>query len=234
MPLSPPAPERAQQLLAQLERYGSHENGKLAVGRRLLQDHPDLPLTGLAISRSTCPEPGRPLHSLILRVGEHDTDGITAWARALGTEPVIDGARCRHPGRHERLLPRHLRPASAPVRWPRPRRQHHARLGPVRRLSHLHRMADSQRFGGSPGTLPVIWMYAQDGHTQDFGSLDRCPACERPSRGLDYHPETRQRVHACPFPACRHQWPVTDTPWPAPIPAATEHHHDVRAALATR
>ncbi|WP_143669661.1 MULTISPECIES: hypothetical protein [unclassified Streptomyces] len=46
MPLSPPAPARAQQLLAQLERYGSRENGQLAVGRRLLQDHPDLPVTG--------------------------------------------------------------------------------------------------------------------------------------------------------------------------------------------
>lgn len=34
MPLSPPAPERAQLLLAQLERYGSRENGQLAVGRR--------------------------------------------------------------------------------------------------------------------------------------------------------------------------------------------------------
>ncbi|MFE4823345.1 hypothetical protein ACFRFU_44560 [Streptomyces sp. NPDC056704] len=78
MPLSPPAPARARQLLAQLERYGSRENGQLAVGRRLLQDHPDLPLTGFAISRSICPEPGRPLHSLIPRVGEHDTDGITA------------------------------------------------------------------------------------------------------------------------------------------------------------
>ncbi|MCX5091843.1 hypothetical protein OOK36_23775 [Streptomyces sp. NBC_00365] len=61
----------------------------------LLKEHPDLPLTGFAIASSFCPEPGRPLHSLILRLGEHDTDGITAWARALGTEPVIDGARYR-------------------------------------------------------------------------------------------------------------------------------------------
>ncbi|MFJ9478789.1 hypothetical protein ACIRRI_27850 [Streptomyces mirabilis] len=40
----------------------ARENRQIAVGRRLLQDHPDLPLTGFAISRSICPEPGRPLH----------------------------------------------------------------------------------------------------------------------------------------------------------------------------
>ncbi|WP_217239818.1 hypothetical protein [Streptomyces sp. AC555_RSS877] len=57
MLLSPPAPERAQLLLAQLERYGSRENGQLAVGWRLLQEHPYLPLTGFAISRGVCPEP---------------------------------------------------------------------------------------------------------------------------------------------------------------------------------
>ncbi|MET7973181.1 hypothetical protein ABZW44_08845 [Streptomyces mirabilis] len=74
----------------------------------------------------------------------------------------------------------------------------------------------------------MTWMYAQDGHTQDLG-FDRCPACGRPSRSLDYHPETGQRVHVCPSPACRHQWPADD----APSSAAAEHHHD-RAALATR
>ncbi|MFE7934319.1 hypothetical protein ACFU6S_37520 [Streptomyces sp. NPDC057456] len=93
MPLSPLAPERVQQLLAQLERNGPRENGQLAVGRRLLREHPDLPLTDFAIASSSRPEPGRPQHNLILRLKEHDTEGITAWARALGTEPVIDGAR---------------------------------------------------------------------------------------------------------------------------------------------
>ncbi|MET7979509.1 hypothetical protein ABZW44_42310 [Streptomyces mirabilis] len=86
----------------------------------------------------------------------------------------------------------------------------------------------------TPGALPVTWMYAQDGHTQDLGSLDHRPACARPSRGLDYHPETGLRVHACPSPACRHQWPVTDVPRPSPILAATEHRQDHRAVHAAR
>lgn len=92
MPVNPPAPERAQRIPAQLEQYGSRDNGQLAVGRQLLEDHPGLPLVGFVIASSIRPAPGHPLHSLILCVGEHDTNGITAWARALGTEPVIDGA----------------------------------------------------------------------------------------------------------------------------------------------
>lgn len=43
----------------------------------------------------------------------------------------------------------------------------------------------------TPGALPVTWMYAQDGHTQDLSDPVHCPACRRPSRGLDYHPTTR-------------------------------------------
>ncbi|MCX4579846.1 hypothetical protein OHB41_43100 [Streptomyces sp. NBC_01571] len=95
MPMNPPAPERTQQLLAQLERYASLQTGQLAAARRLLREHPSLPLSGFGISSSVFPKPGRPLHSLILHIGAHDTDGVTAWARALGTEPLIDGARDR-------------------------------------------------------------------------------------------------------------------------------------------
>ncbi|MFD8655027.1 hypothetical protein [Streptomyces mirabilis] len=291
MPLSPPAPERALQLLAQLERYGSRENGQLAVGRRLLQDHPDLPLTGFAISRSICPEPGRPLHSLILRVGEHDTDGITAWARALGTEPAIDGARYRLDTAvdgigiwaaatlledaydmeqavfipsgddvsftHRDLLVTEfgedgdlLFIGHPPVREVLATTSAYYRDTCGQRLRPFdgHVLADSITRGwgrfvayptrtewqirsvsqDTPGALPVTWMYAQDGHTQDLG-FDRCPACGRPSRGLDYRPETGRRVHVCPSPVCRHQWPVDD----APGSVAAEHHQD-RAALATR
>ncbi|MDQ1051917.1 hypothetical protein [Streptomyces sp. V4I2] len=292
MPLSPPAPERIQLLLAQLERYGSRENGQLAVGRRLLQEHPDLPLTGFAISSSMCPEPGRPLHSLILRVGEHDTDGITAWARALGTEPVIDGARYRLDTildgigiwgsatipedaydmdqavfvpsgddvsfTHRGLLATEfgedgdlLFSGHPPVREVLAATSVYYRHTCGQRLRPLdgHALADSITRGwcrfvayptrtdwrirraseDTPGALPVTWMYAQDGHTQDIGDPVRCPACARPSRGLDYHSETGQRVHVCPSPACRHQWPVDD----APSPAAAEQHQE-HAALAVR
>ena len=82
----------------------------------------------------------------------------------------------------------------------------------------------------TPGALPVTWMYAQEGDTQDLSDPVHCPACGRSSRGLDYDHVTGQRVHVCPSPACRHQWPVADSP----SPAAAEHHQDDRAALATR
>lgn len=64
------------------------------------------------------------------------------------------GSASGGPCHHERLLPRLLRPAPARVRRARPCRQHHPRLGPVRRLSHPHRMADPQRFGGHPRRPP--------------------------------------------------------------------------------
>lgn len=53
----------------------------------------------------------------------------------------------------------------------------------------------SAAFRRTPRRPPVTWMYAQDGHTQDLG-FDRCPACGRPSRGLDYHlrPGARTRL----------------------------------------
>lgn len=95
MPISPPAPERAPQLLAHLQRFPSLQTGQLEAARRLLRQHPGLPLDSFGISSSIYPEPGRPQHSLILRLGAHDTAGITAWAHALGTEPLIDGARHR-------------------------------------------------------------------------------------------------------------------------------------------
>ncbi|MFD3932625.1 hypothetical protein [Streptomyces sp. NPDC058614] len=292
MPITPPAPERAQQLLAQLERYGSRENGQLAVGRRLLRDHPGLPLTGFAISNSVCPEPGRPLHSLILRVGEHDTDAITAWARALGTEPVIDGARYQLDTAldgigiwasatiseatyamdqavfaptvddvsftHRGLLVTEfgedgdlLIVGHPPVRDVLAVTSFYYRHTCGQRLRAFdgHVLADSitRRWGrfaayptrtewqfrsvpmDTPGALPVTWMYAQEGDTQDLGNPAHCPACGRSSRGLDSDRVTGQRVHVCPSPACQHQWPVDDTP----SPAAAEHHQD-RAALATR
>ncbi|KOG43702.1 hypothetical protein AQJ84_09240 [Streptomyces resistomycificus] len=83
----------------------------------------------------------------------------------------------------------------------------------------------------TPGALLVTWMYAQDSHTQDIADPVHNPACGRPSRGLDYDPQTCHRVHLCPSPACRHQWPADDFPTPSDH-AATEH--DQRPALATR
>ncbi|MFE7359206.1 hypothetical protein ACFU8Q_40590 [Streptomyces sp. NPDC057543] len=79
----------------------------------------------------------------------------------------------------------------------------------------------------TPGALPVTWMYAQD-----LGDPVHCPACGRPSRGLDYDRVTGQRVHLCPAPDCRHQWPIDDSPDSSPDQAATEQ--DQRAALAAR
>ena len=83
----------------------------------------------------------------------------------------------------------------------------------------------------TPGALPVTWMYAQEGDTQDLSDPVHCPACRRLSRGLDYDHETGQRVHLCPSPACRHQWPVDDSPT-SPDHTATEQ--DQRAALTAR
>ncbi|WP_157880884.1 hypothetical protein [Streptomyces griseoruber] len=297
MPISPPVPERAQQLLAQLERFGSREHGQLAIGRRLLREHPDLPLTGFAIAGSFCPEPGRPLHSLILHVGEHDTDGITAWARALGTEPVIDGARYRldtaldgigiwasatipetdydldqavfvptaddvsftlrgllvtelgedgdllfigHPparevlavtsayyrhicGQRLRAYGDHVLTDSITRGWAR------FVAYPTREDWRIRSASQD-----TPGALPVTWMYAQEGDTQDIGNPVHCPACGRHSRRLDYDHETGQRVHLCPLPDCRHQWPVDDSLEPSPTPEAIEHHQDQRTAVATR
>jgi hypothetical protein len=235
------------------------------------------------------PEPGRLLHSLILRVGDHDTDGITAWARALGTEPVIDGARYRLDTAVDGIgiwasatLPEDVYDMEQAVFIPSGDDVSFTHRGllvtefgedgdllfighpPVREVlattSAYYRDTCGQRlrpFDGhalaitrgwcrfvayptrtewqirsasedTPGALPVTWMCAQDGHTQDLG-FDRGPDCGRPSRGLDYHSETGQRVHVCPSPDCRHQWPIAD----APSSAAAEYHHD-RAALATR
>ncbi|MFF3208369.1 hypothetical protein [Streptomyces sp. NPDC002962] len=271
MPLSPPGPERAQQLLAQLERNGPRENGQLAVGRRLLREYPDLPLTGFAIASGSRPEPGRPQHSLILRLEEHDTDGITAWARALGTEPVIDGARhqldtaldgigiwasATVPEANYDLDQAVFVPSGDDVSF-----THRVLLvtdfgedgdllfighPPVREVlaatsayyRHIcgqrlraygdHVLADSITRGrcrfvayptredwrirsvppDTPDALPVTWMRAQDGDLQDLSNPVHCPACKRPSRGLDYDRESGQRVHLCPSPDCRHQWPV--------------------------
>ncbi|MGW1675650.1 hypothetical protein [Streptomyces sp. NPDC002324] len=291
MPISPPAPERTKHLLTQLERYGSRENGQLAVGRRLLEDHPDLPLTGFAISSSMCPEPGRPLHSLILRLGEHDTDGITAWAHALGTEPVIDGARYQLDTALDGIgiwasatTPEADYDTDAAVFVPTaddvsftlrgllvtefgedgdlvfvghpPAREvlavtsayYRHICGQRLRAFDGHVLADSIIRGwgrfvayptrtdwrlrsvpqDTPGALPLTWMYAQEGDTQDLGTLVNCPACGRSSRGLDYHHETGQRVHLCPSPHCRHQWPVDD------FPTSSDHTADQQAPLAAR
>ncbi|WP_019074411.1 hypothetical protein [Streptomyces hokutonensis] len=292
MPISPPLPERAQQLLAQLERYASRESGQIAVGRRLLENHPDLPLAGFAISSSISPEPGRPQHSLILRVDEHDTAAIAAWAHALGTEPVIDGARHQLDTAldgigiwgtatipeadydmdraafipsgddvsftHRGLLVTEigedgdlLFSAHPPMREVLAATSAYYRHTCGQRLRPFdgHALADSIKRGwarcvayptrtewqirrateDTPGALPVTWMYAQDGRTQDLGSVEHCPACGRPSRGLDYDRVSGQRVHVCPSPACLHKWPVDDTP----SPAADDHRHDSEA-LATR
>jgi hypothetical protein len=273
MPISPSVPERAQRLLAQLERYGSLESGQLAVGRRLLTDHPDLPLHGFAIACNMRPEPGHPAQSLILRVGEHDTAGITAWARALGTEPVIDCARYRLDTVLDGIgiwgsatIPEAAYDMDQAVFIPSDDDVSFIRRGllvteleedgdllvighpPAREVlaatsayyRHIcgqrlrpfdgHSLVDSVSRGwcqfvayptrtdwqiryasqDTPGALPVTWVYAQDGHTQDLGSLGRCPVCACYSRGLDYDRESGQRVHVCPSPACRHQWPIID------------------------
>ncbi|WP_327749895.1 hypothetical protein [Streptomyces europaeiscabiei] len=294
MPLSPQKPERTKHLLTQLERYGSRENGQLAVGRRLLADHPDLPLTGFAISSSMCPEPGRPLHSLTLRLGEHDTDGITAWAHALDTEPAIDGARYRLDTALDGIglwasatIPEADYDTDAAVFVPTAADVSFTLRGllvtefgedgdlvfvghpPAREVlavtsayyRHIcgqrlrpfdgHVLADSIIRGwgrfvayptrtdwrlrsvpqDTPGALSLTWMYAQEGDTQDLCTPVHCPACGRSSRGLDYHHETGQRVHLCPSPRCRHQWPVDDFPTSSDHTATEQDQH---AALAAR
>lgn len=268
--ISPPTPHHGQ-LLAQLEGYGSHERGQLAVARQLLTEYPDLPLHGFAISSRIWPEPDRPQHSLILRVGEHDTAGITAWAQALGTEPVIDGARYQLDAALDSIgiqavatVPETTYDMNRAVFSPSGSDVSFIHQGllmtelgedgcllvgghpPVRNVlaatSAYYRHTCGQRlraYSGSvltdsitrdwvrfvayptrtewqirsasentPGALPVTWMQAQDGDTQDLGPVDHCPTCGRPSRGLDYHPATGQHVHACPSPVCRHQWPA--------------------------
>ncbi|WP_316779659.1 hypothetical protein [Streptomyces sasae] len=93
MTISPSTTEHGKRLLERLERFATRNDGQVAVARRLLADHPDLPLFGFMVSHSIEPEPGKPAHSLILQVGQYNTDAIAAWASALGTEPAIDGAR---------------------------------------------------------------------------------------------------------------------------------------------
>jgi hypothetical protein len=267
----------SQRLLEQLERFTTRDDGQVAVGRRLLADRPDLPLFGFAISHSIEPEPGKPDHSLILRVGEHDTQAITAWAMALGTEPIIDGARhtlttaidgigiwaaatvpedeydmdaavftptsddvtCTYRGLlvteigedGDLLIVGHppvrdvlaatstyyrdtcgqrLRPFygedladSVDRRWVRFVAYPNRREWQIRNASK-----------DTPGALPATWMHAQNGHTQDLGDVEHCPNCGRPSRGLAYDSVNGQRVHVCPSPTCRHQWPVTGSPSP--------------------
>ncbi|MEU0390489.1 hypothetical protein [Streptomyces chartreusis] len=268
----------SQRLLEQLERFTTRGDGQVAVGRRLLADHPDLPLFGFAISHSIEPEPGTPAHFLILRVGEHNTDAITAWAKALGAEPVIDGARhtltaaidgigiwatatvpddvydveqavftptdadvtCSYRG----LLVIELGEdgdllflGQPPLRDVLAATSAYYRDTCGQRLRPFegHDLADSVARGwgrfvayptrsewqlqtcseDTPGAMPVTWMYAQDGDTQDLAAVvEHCPTCGRPSRGLAYDPVNGQRVHVCPSPTCRHQWPVADSPPP--------------------
>ncbi|MBL1086817.1 hypothetical protein JK359_33470 [Streptomyces actinomycinicus] len=277
MTTSPPAAEHGQRLLEQLERFTTRDDSQAAVGRRLLADHPDLPLCGFAISHSIEPEPGKPEHSLILRVGEHNTDAIAAWAKALGAELVVDGARHRlttvldgigiwasatipedeydmdgavftptgddvsgtyrgllvteigedgdlliigHPpvrdvlaatsSYYRHICGQRLRPFdgrdladSVARRWGR------FIAYPTRREWQIRDASDD-----TPGALPITWMCAQDGDTQDIGDVEHCPTCGRPSRGLAYDPVNGQRVHLCPSPTCRHQWPVAESSSP--------------------
>ena len=280
MTISPPAAERGQRLLDQLERFTTRSDGQVAVGRRLIADHPDLPLFGFAISHSIKSEPGKPDHSLTLQVGEHDTDAITAWAKALGTEPVIDGAchilttamdgigiwatatvpeneydmegaaftptnedvSCTYRGLLVTCLGEDgdlLLVGHPPLRDVLAATSAYYRETCGQRLRPFdgHDLADSvtRRWGrfvayptraawqvrsvpeDTPGAVPVTWMYAQDGHTQDLSTpVARCPNCQRPSRGLDYDPVAGQHNHVCPSPTCRHRWPLTESPTPTP------------------
>ncbi|MET8411079.1 hypothetical protein ABZV34_23755 [Streptomyces sp. NPDC005195] len=271
MPINPPAPERTQHVLAQLEQYASLQIGQLAAARRLLRQHPSLPLDSFGISSSITPEPGRPQHSLILRLGAHDTAGITAWARALDTEPLIDGARHRLntalddigiwasatvPETEYDMDQAAFTPTAddvtdtiggllvtdsgddgdlliighPPVRDVLAATSAYYRetCGLRLRAFDGHVLADNihrdwgefvayltraeWRFNSvtedAPSAVPVTWMYARDSHSQDIGAPAPCPACRRPGRGLDYHPQTGQRIHLCPSPLCGHQWPV--------------------------
>ncbi|MCX4581057.1 hypothetical protein OHB41_49795 [Streptomyces sp. NBC_01571] len=290
MPISPPAPERAPRLLTHLQQFTSLQTGQLDAARRLLRQHPSLPLDSFGISSSIYPEPGRPQHNLILRLGAHDTAGITAWARALGTEPRIDGARHRlntvldgigiwasatvpetdydmdqavfvptaddvtetirgllvtdYGDDGYLLITGHppLRDVLAVTSA-----YYRETCGVRLRAFDGRALADniSRSWGqfvayptreewqlrsvpeDTPGALPVTWMYARDGHTQDIGAPVHCPTCGRPSRGLDYDSETGDRVHLCPAPVCRHRWHVDHCPTsPGLAPDA-----DQRAAL---
>ncbi|MFF7764266.1 hypothetical protein [Streptomyces griseorubiginosus] len=275
MTISPPSAERGQQLLQRLEQFTTRNDGQVAVARRLLADHPDLPLFGFAISRTIEPEPGKPAHSLILCVGEYNTDAITAWASALGAELVIDGARHTLSTAIDGIgiwasavVHDDVYDIEGSVFTPTPddvtctyRGLLVTSLGedgtllivghpPARDVlaatSAYYRGTCGQRlrpFGGNnladsigrswgrfiaypnrrdwqlqpcwentPGAMPVTWMYTEEGATQDLGDVEHCPTCGRPSRGLAYSPMNGQRVHVCPSPACRHQWPVTDSP----------------------
>ncbi|MFI6658082.1 hypothetical protein ACIBL8_21465 [Streptomyces sp. NPDC050523] len=279
MPISPPSAERTQHLSEQLERFTTRDDGQVALGRRLIADHPGLPLCGFAISHSIEPEPGTPEHSLILQVGEHDTDAITAWANALGAQPVVDGARhtltatldgigiwatatvaeddydmdqavftptsddvtCSYRGLlvteigedGDLLLVGHppvrdvLAVTSAYYRDTCGQRLRpfdgydltdsiNRRWG--RFVAYPTRTEWQVRFvpSDTPGAIPVTWMHAHDGHTQDLASVvERCPNCRRPSRGLAYDPLEGHRVRVCPSPACRHRWPLADSPTPS-------------------
>lgn len=279
MTISPPDTEHGHRLLEQLERLTTRNDGQVAVGRRLLADHPDLPLFGFAISHSIEPEPGTPAHSLILHVGEHDTAALTAWATALDTEPVIYGARHTLTTAVDGIgiwatatIPEDAYDMDAAVFTPTVDDVSdiyrdllvtwigedgdllivgHPPLGDVlaatsytyrttcgQRLRQYdgHDLADSihRRWGrfvayptrtewqihsvpeDTPGAIPVTWMHAQDGDTQDLAShVEHCPNCRRPSRGLDYHPGDGHRVRVCPSPTCRHRWPLTDSPTPS-------------------
>lgn len=283
MTISPPAAEHGQRLLEQLERFTTRDDGQVAVGRRLLADHPDLPLFGFAISHSIEPEPGKPEHSLILRVGEYNTDAITAWASALGTELVIDGARhtlttaidgigiwataivhdddydidgavftptdddvsCIYRGLLVTCIGEDgalLIVGHPPARDVLAATSAYYRDTCGQRLRPFqgNDLADSIKrswgrfiayptrsewqlqpcWESTPGAMPVTWMYAEDGDTQDLGDVEHCPTCGRPSRGLAYDAVNGQRVHVCPSPTCRHQWPVTDSP----SPTSTKEH----------
>ncbi|MFJ2007933.1 hypothetical protein [Streptomyces chartreusis] len=276
MPISPATAHHRQRLIEQLERFTTRDDSQVAVGRRLLDDHPDLPLHGFGIAHSMEPELGEPHHLLIVLVGEHNTHAITAWGSALGTEPVIDGARhtlttvldgigiwatatipeddydmnqavftptiddvsgtyrgllvtwigedgdlliVGHPPARDvlsaasyyyrnacgqRLRPYNGRDLADSIdrRWGR------FVAYPTRTEWQLRDAAED-----TPGAVPVTWMHAQEGDTQDLSSVvARCPSCQRPSRSLDYDPVEGHRVHMCPSPACRHRWPLSDSP----------------------
>lgn len=300
MTISPPTAEgvskgnahpAGQRLLEQLERFTTRDDGQVAVGRRLLADHPDLPLFGFAISHSIEPEPGEPAHSLILRVGEDNTDAITAWAKALGTEPVIDGARhtltavmdgigiwaaATIPeaeydmdqavftptgddvsGTYRGLLATWIGEdgdllivGHPPVRDVLAATSYYYRDTCGQRLCPYdgHDLADSidRRWGrfvayptrtewqirsvpeDTPGAVPVTWVHAQDGHTQDLGDVEHCPTCGRPSRGLAYDPVNGRASTSAPHPPAGTSG-RSPTPRPRPARRSTPNavrHHD--------
>lgn len=266
------AAEHTQRLLEQLTRCTTRTDGQVAVARRLLADHPDLPLSGFTVSHTLEPEPGKPQHWLILRVGEHDTNAITTWAKALDTEPVIDGARHTLTTtlhgigiRASATIPEDAYDLEGAVFTPTPddvtgtyRGLLMTEIGedgdlliighpPARDVlaitSAYYRNTCGQRLRpldgddltdsitrswgrfvayptrtnwtvhgvseGTPGALPITWLSPRNADTQDLAChIERCPSCQRPSRGLDYDPVEGHRVHVCPSPACQHQWPT--------------------------